>query len=565
MLLLVTAAWAYAPVERAAALHLSASGLDRLGQGIVGVMPTELPVGDMTGELVCDEAQPDVILSYALSGLSLGIHVDEVAIVPSAGRLDVTLYGTLDSTPATFVTSGGCSVLTELDETCAIEMPSTAFSAHIGLGLALVDGKIDATADELELELPPIGNPLDGCTLSSAIGTLLGRNESAITDILMAQVEPALADLGPTLETAIEDATAVLPMSTSFALGDATLELTLSATELEIDEGGLFIGMGAEVATPPQNDCVTAAEEPTSNDAWPSLDGTAPDGSLQYDAALALNAGFVDQLLHAVYNSGTLCVQGSDLGGFSLTTSIFSAAFGDAWAELFPETQPLTLDVHPLVPPTIAFSATGAPIRMKLNGLPVRGYADLDARQAKAFGLHLDGEIGVDIPYTDGSLVPGLILDPVMIGLSEEDNELLPVGYADGVVDILPTLIGAVLPDDLLPTVALPSWQGIGLAQIWWMPDSNTHWIGGYALLDVEHATPLELPGCEGGSIGCEDGGPSIDLESALGCNSDTGGCDSGCGSDSGCGTDSGGCSTVPMRPALFAFALATVALRRKR
>lgn len=567
MLLLAAAAHAYDPVEHAVALHLSAAGLERLGEGLAGVVPTELPVGTTTGELVCDEASPDVVLAYELAEMSVGIHVDTVAIVPSAGRLDIGVYGTLDSTPTTLSTSGSCSVLTDLDEVCTIELPSTGFQLHLGLALGLTDGAIDATVDEISLELPPIGNPIDGCTLASAVGTLLGRDENAITTLLLSQIEPSLADLGPTLESAIEDATALLPYQASFSLGEASLDLSLDATELAIDDDGLFVGIGATLASPAASDCVPAAPEPTADDAWPGADGVAGDGALEYDAAVFVDGAFANQLLHAVYSSGVLCLSGGEFGGFELSTGLFGGVMGDAWGELFPESVPLELGVAPVAPPTASFSATGAPFRLELQGLPVRAWADLDGRLAKAFGIRLDGQVGLDLPYADGNISPTLVLDPVALDIAEEGHELLPVGYGDGLAELLPTLLGAFLPEDLLPTVAVPTWQGLGLQQIYWMPDSSGLWLGGYAVLAVDAPEPMELPGCEGGEVACGEGGPEIDLESALGCTSTEEGC-GGCSEESGCGesgcSDSGGCTTVPTRPALFLLTLG-LAWRRRR
>ena len=69
------------------------------------------------GELECDEGD-DQPLSYALSAIDLNLAVDEVELLASDGRLDLTLYINLSSTPAEFEFSGDCTFLTDLDDVC---------------------------------------------------------------------------------------------------------------------------------------------------------------------------------------------------------------------------------------------------------------------------------------------------------------------------------------------------------------------------------------------------------------------------------------------------------------
>ena len=136
----------------------------------------------------------------------------------------------------------------------------------------------------------------------------------------------------------------------------------------------------------------------------------------------------------------------------------------------------------------------------------------------------------------------------------------------------MPTVIGTFIPDDLLPTIALPSLYGIGLKTVFYEPDEQGEWQGAFVLLDVENVEPLEIPGCSGG-ISCEGGGPGLDIEEVLGCS------DAGCGAD-GCGSDGcadAGCSDTSCnvhqeerfspvgRWLLFGMVMVGLRLRRKR
>lgn len=530
MLLLVASAWALNPIPHAVAVHLSRSGLDRLGEGIAKLAPTHLSVGATAGELSCDAAQPENVLSYSLDGLDLGIHISDVEMRPSDGRLDLFLRGTLDSSRGSLTVSGDCSVLTDLAEVCAVELPATSLELHLGLSIAQVGSSFDATVDTVALDLSPIGNPLDGCLLSSAIGTLLGQNPNAITDLLLGLVGSSLGDLAPSIEQPLEDALNQLTLSTSVAVGSANVDIDLEPDVLQIDDNGLLLGVSATLSSDSVSDCVPPADPPPTDNAWPEFTGFAPDGALAYDAAALVNKQLVDNLLYIVWQSGALCLNVSDAGGLKLDTSLFGPVLGDDWNALFPTSQPITLAVSTSQPITSRFSANDAPIRVVTDGISLRTYAPLDGRSAKIFGVNLEGEIGLDLPYENGTLAPALVIDPSILHFGEEDHEMLAYGYSDGLAELVPTLLSSVLPADLLPSFAIPSYQGLGLGGLWWQPDASGQWLGGYAVLSVEKVEPIELPGCEGVSLGCDGGSVNYDWQSALGCDGGSGCSGGGCG-----------------------------------
>lgn len=578
MLLLVLPAFALTPVENAVGVHVSAAGLERLGDAVAALMPTSFTVASLGGSLACDDTQPDVTLDYALDELEIGIHIADVAITPSDGRLDITIYGSLDSESAYLTVTGDCSPLADLAEACAVDLPTTALTLQLGMALTLNGTAVDATVDDVSVALSPIGNPLSDCVLASAIGTVLGQDPELISNLITDTLAGSLGDVTSTLEPTIEDALGSLALSTSFALGSAEIGLAITPQSLTLSDDGLFIGLGATLTEPTASDCVAPAAEPTVTSGWPALTGVAPDGALSYDAALVVNKSLVDQLLYAVYLSGSLCVDVTETAGLPLDTSLFGSFIGDAWTDLFPVAQPLDLFVQPEQPISARFSDDGAPFRIVLDGLMLRGFSTIEARTTKVLDVEIGGEVGLDVPYSGDTLSPSLIVDPTWLAFGENDYDLLPVGYADGLASLVPTLLGSFLPEDLLPTVAIPSYQGIGLGSIWWMPDDTGTWMGGYALLDTSDVVAIELPACEGGSLGCGGdtggGGFDYDFEAALGCaEGDTG--TSGCDSGSGCGDTGSGCeggttcaATQTSRsgarlPFLF-IGLAAVLLRRR-
>ena len=562
---LVASVLAYDPIPEAVVVSVSAGGLDRVAGALAEVMPRGFAIGAISGEFTCDDADPTARLAFSIKALDVGIYIDELGIVPSEGRLDIAMYGSIDSTATTLTATGSCPPLTELAEECGIELATTPIEAHFGLSLSLTNGLVDATVDDVSVTLGAITNPVSDCTVASAIGTLLGQNPLALTELLQSQIDPSLTDLGPTLESAVEEGLAGLRIETALAMGEGEIGLAIAPTKIDVDEDGLELVLGATITPSVMSACVPPATAPSGVDTPPILDGEGP-GDLEYDIAAIVSKPFVDQLLFAVYQVGGLCVDAGALGGIALDTSLFAPVFGDDWSALFPEPQPVGLFVVPSAPPSVRFEEDGAPIRLDLQGLGLAAFASLDAREARIFSIAMMGEVGLDLAVAAGVLTPSLLLDAEALDMQEVDHELLP-SYVDGLKTLLPSLLGSVVPDDLLPSFTLPAWRGIGVENIWFLPVQGGDWLGLWLTLDVDDVEPIESPGCEGGTLGCdgESSFEEIDLESLLGCSSEDGGCDAGLGCDdvsAGCGS---GCATVPVRPVMFSLACLGALARRRR
>ncbi|MCB9742972.1 MAG: hypothetical protein H6740_10245 [Alphaproteobacteria bacterium] len=555
-MLLITAAQAGTlppgdPVERAAAVHISNTGLSHIGDVVEGLVPAGFPVADIYGELECDEgdAQP---LTYALSAIDLRLAVDEVELLASDGRLDLTLYINLSSTPAEFEFSGDCTFLTNLEDVCQVQLPTTSVVAHIGIELALStdangDPYVDAIVSDPTIDISPIGNPLDDCVLADAIGTLLGQNPEAISSLLLSFVEPELAGLGSELETTLEDALNGLVIETAFGLGAGEVALELYPSALELSDSGLVLGLGASSVPSFISECVAAGEGSEFADApWPEWSNRAWDTNLEYDAAVMLNKDFVDHVLWGVWATGALCLDVSTaVEGLSLDSSLFANIFGESFAALFDEDDPtpINLVTRPDNPPTIGFSDDGAPVLLQLNGLGLEFSAPMDDRELRLFRVDIEGDVGLDPGLSAEALAPQILIDAEAMEFVESYNELVAPGFALGLADFLPTVLGTVLPDDLLPSMALPDLFGVGIQAVFWLPDDDGQWLGGFILLDTSEVQPLEVAGCQGGSFGCDgfEGEDPFDLETALGCDQITAGCDSGegggCEGGSSCST----------------------------
>lgn len=532
-------------IERAVAIHLSQNGLRRLGDGVEDLVPAEIPVSNLSGEFECDAGSGDP-LTYALDNTDLLLTAQNVDIHTENGLLDITLYMTLASTPAQLTVQGNCSFLEDLDEVCDVEIPTTLAVVHMQMALELVDGPdglpiVDATVSDPSFSISPIGNPLENCTLGNAIGTLLNTDEELLSKLVVGLVEPELQGIGTDLEETVEDALGALVIDTSLSLGSGALDLTLYPTLLELDEQGLILGLGGTAVPSQISDCVVDPGGSEFADApWPNFNDTAWDSSLEYDAGLYLSKDFVDHVLYGVYVSGGLCLEVSDLGGAALSTELFGPIFGESFQSLYvDDPQPMAIATLPSAAPTIRFEADGAPLRLDLEDFGLNVSSTLDHRDLRLTRVDLVAEVGIDPGLDSTALAPELIIDEEKIVFVESVNEFMEPGYSEGLVDFVPTVLGTFLPEDLLPTIAIPSIYGIGLDTVFWEPNATGAWQGGFVLLDLESVEPIQAPGCDGGSLGC-DGGEGLDIEAALGC-------DGGLGCESeGSGCEDSSCSTSP-------------------
>ena len=548
-------------LPNALGLHVSNGGLDNLAGALAGVVPESFEEDSIAGEFECDagDASP---LGYAINGLVANIEVTDSQLVASDGRLDLTLKLALTATADEVLITGDCTFLfKDLDQSCGLDIADSdpiEVELHVGMSMALDDttGAVDVTVDDLSYDLGTIGNPLHDCGFATVVDALLGLNPDFLSDLIATFVDPLLEDLPATLETSLEDALGSLNIETSLAVLNANLSLKLAPSELDLTDSGLFLGFGASVATDTIADCADFGEgSELSSDGWPAIGETAWDsGGYPYDAALLLNKDFVDHLLWNVWASGAFCGDLSNLVDLPLDTEFVGGLYGESFSAYFPESEPVKLVLQSPVQPTTRFDEDPA-LFIDINSLGIDTAAPLDGRWARMCQVGVDGYISLDPNITSESFAPILTVDTEAFTFSEPYNELLDPGYSDGIAELLPTLLGSLLPDDLLPTVTLPTWQGIGLESVEWIPSDDGQWQGGFVTLKTDAVEPLEIDGCSGCS---GDGGGD-----PLGC-SDSGCSDSGCDSGSSCST-SGRPNVASGRIALISALLALYGTRRRR
>lgn len=567
----VTAAEVGAPIDEALMVHVSSGGFAALGDAITKSVPDAFSIEASSGELAC--AESDVTpLGWSLEPLDLLLTIDHVELDTAAGGIDLTLFATLSSGSSSLTVAGDCTVLTDLDETCGLELPTTAMQVTMDVDMVETDGVFDVTVTNPTFDISPIGNPLSDCTFASAVGTMLGQDERLLGDLIASLIAPELDALGPSLEAPLEDALNSLEIETSLDLLGTPLDVSLYPSALVMDEDGLALGLGAAFVPGSISDCVdSSAGSSLRETGWPELGPTAPDSDLPYDAGILLGADLVDHALYTVWASGALCLDAGSLAAdflpTGLTTDFLGPLLGESFSELFDEPQPVTLLLSAANPPVGRFDDDGPPVHIVAEDLTLDLYAELAHRQTRVFQVQGTADIGLDVTLADNTLTTGLVLADPAVDFVETYNELIGPGFGEGLSTLVGTLIGGLIPADLLPTIPLPDLLGVQLDALVWLPNADESWQGGFVDIDTSSVTPVELAGCSLDGFGCDGGdlGVNLDLESLLGCSGDTGlGCE-----DSTCATGgSRGIATRAVRGRLalgFVMVGTLLGLRRRR
>ena len=111
--------------DKALALHISEQGFNQIGEAISNLLPTSVTISEGSNSFACSD---DTILDYSLTDLDLFLSIDRTEFVTTNGVLSLGIYGTLASGVAELSAQGECSIFSDLDETCDVKVPTTAFS-----------------------------------------------------------------------------------------------------------------------------------------------------------------------------------------------------------------------------------------------------------------------------------------------------------------------------------------------------------------------------------------------------------------------------------------------------
>ena len=533
-ILLIASAFANNPpgstIENALIADIPPEGFSGIIDFIPALLPSDIPVDGISESY--DGAWGACILGgYGLeiNGIEVDLAVLNADIIPQDGYLDldITILVSLNnpSNPFSLETSLLC-----IDDTCDgyVEPFEANVLAQVNLNVTDMDGdgntELDVVIENTTFDYALSGDDinLDSCAIGT-IEDILNFIGLSIYDLVLnlagPELESAVGEFIPELETTIEDAFAQANINETVDLEGTELYINLSPADAAVSPDGLRISFNGSVSSDTVADCV-AAYDPggslSTSNGLPNI-GDVPigvDSSYQFAAITADD--FLNQALYTVWRSGTLC-QTVDDESFPLDTSILNLLTEDAFTVLFPETQAMVIVTDPKSPPTLNMG-TEAAIGIDIEELGLGFVAELDHRQTKIMTADLYTDVGVDInlDQNTGLVAVEIDLDPARVLVDISSNEFLP-GQTDSlaasVTGQLDTVLGLVDIESLIGDLSfpLPAVEGLGLLNLQIAgAGSSGDDLGGFAELGaVPYTTGCDESGTEGCGDGCAAGSTS--------------------------------------------------------
>lgn len=509
-------------ITGAAHADITPEGFDAITALLPSLIPSGLEI-PTTGDSY-DGALGTCLLGgyeYNLSNGSVDIAITSASLVPQTGylSLDANLEITVNSAsdPLSLLVSVEC-----VDTTCTGYVDPFTAQVSTTLTLTVVDGVLDAQVGTVTLTnaLDSSDIHIDDCWVGT-MEDVLGFFGLSIFDLILPLVEDqlnsAVADFGPQIETLIEDAFSQVVIQQTLDLNGAQADLELVPSAVEIETSGVRLTLDGFMDAVDAAECVAAYDPGGSlaTDNAPPAIGSVPAGVTPgYHAGILLSDDFGNQALYSLWRAGLLCYSIDDSADFGIpiSTDLLGLLAGDAFDELFPQSAPMLIQTRPKVAPTLEFDGEHD-VGVAVDQLGLEFYGELDSRQALILGVDLDALAGLDLSLdgTTGELGIDVALSGDDVVPSVTDNEFKPDTSADiedSFAGVFDTLVGSII-DGLVGNLAfnLPSFSGFGLTGLEVAPAGDaSDWLGAYATLDqVEY----ESKGCgtDGGcSTGCSAG-----------------------------------------------------------
>ncbi len=418
------------------------------------------------------------------------IAVNTIDIEPATGVLDLTasLNLSLNSAadPSHLDVDATAIGFISINESCDVWLEPVNINLFVSVQLTLLpDGTVDAyvptpgwswtlDADDIVLADCLIGDIVD----------ILDYVGIEPYDLIIQQLEPAIDDaiagLGPTIESALEDAFGSIgTIEGSVDLLGAPLDYALTPSEITIVPEGVRIGISGTFATTPHpcvaqygiTESLATTGTATAVGTWPTTIGYTPHLIIDADDDM------VNQALFAVWQSGILCQTidssaAADLGiPIAIDTGLLNLLAPGVYDTLFAETGPLVLALVPRLPPVASPQGT-SDINVAIDELGVDFLAELDGRMVRVVGIDLEVDAGADLSFDNatGLLAIAIALGEDAIKPTIGFNELVPdasATIADSFGNLFSTLVGPLLGSALGDlSFPMPAFLGYGVTSL---------------------------------------------------------------------------------------------------
>ena len=521
-------------IEDALVVDIPPDGFDRIVNIIPELVPLEIPVEALSEDIERGGSCVNDIW-FDIANLNIGIEVVDASIVPQDGYLDfnVSLDVNVNDALNPFLLDYMLSLCIEYNCQGYVDPFQVDITSQIYLniddlnldGVNDLDASFENFAYSYDLASEDIN--VENCALA-VFENVLNWFGLSIFDLIISIVEPIIeetvSDLVPTLEETIEDAFNQFSIDQTVDLMGTPLNLYLAPEEILIKSEGLRVLLDGAANTDSSADCINAYDPNGSLATASTLRpiGYAPNG-VSGDVLATVDDDFLNQVLYHAWRSGILC-QTIDASTFPIDTGILNLLTGDAFVELFPDTQALIIETAP-VNPLLLNMATQSDVAVDVDELGLNFFAEVDGRQTRVLSLGITTDVGVDVPFNaqTGDLAIELDLSGERVTPSLPYNEFLP-DSADLIetsfVEQFDTILGLIDIESLLGDLAftLPSFNGVGLNALEIAPTGqNNQDLGAFVGVgSVPYsggcASEDDSTGCEGGCSSQNSGTPRVAL-----------------------------------------------------
>jgi len=512
-----------ATIQDAASIQVTQDGLDALGDLVPFIVPENIPVPPVEeiSEGFCD---------YGIEFTNgwVGLQVDDVRLIPRTNVLDIEadlqvwFNDASDPFHLQYVLCVGESCDTWIAPfPVYVTMPATMDVVTDQDGNNVIDvtlGTVQYTHGLTTYHIDPDFH----CaitTIDTVLDFLFGFSViEFFVDILEPVLDAVIEDQKAGIEAQLEEALSAARYDDVIAIGATNLEVKVEPQDIDITPAGLEIyAQGRMFAE--QGECMVDRDPGGSlKTSTPVPDLTANPAGTQVAVQLSDDIG--NEALYAIWRSGLFCYDLSEGGDFELpiplNTSLLGIIGGEGFTALFPESKPMQIVTSPDLPPLVNYEGEHD-IVAEIRELGVDFFAEVDYRQARALGIDLEVDAGVDLTFdgTTGELLLEVALAPEDTVIIASHNQLVK-GSDDTVQDnfagVLEVLLEVFLGDLLDPiSFLIPSMEGVGLSSLSAGPTGGGDWLGVLATVgEVPYDNSDAESGCGGEEGGCATSGTGM-------------------------------------------------------
>jgi len=473
--------------------------------------------------------------AFAISNMWVDLGLNSVDIDTSTGVIDLTAHLSVAINDA----SDKFTLYYELlcaGTTCPTYVDPFLASVNMPLSMAVVeqDGVpfVDVTVDSIDVSYDLASEDIHmDCSLGG-LEDFLNLLGLSVYDWILSLIEPelqaAIADIAPELETALEEAIASATVDTTVDALGTELTIRLLPSDIQIGPPGVEVWLDSEITAEPAQciDGLDAGDFRRTSSQFVGADGL-PAG---IHAGLTITDDMVNQVLYAAWRGGLLCLDiDSELaGGFAIDTTLLDLLVPGAFEGLFDADEPgeLIIATSPQAPPLADFSGDAA-IGIDIDRFGLDLIADLDDRAARVLGAELEAPVTLPLDFdgTTGELAAEIVMDSDRVEVWVMTSEISPVSTEDLSAELTDTLGGLMetVVGSAVPPIAftLPAFEGLGAQEI--IADSLGDDQETLGILVQAGPVTYESMGCDdltsedGGCGGCEDSGDCGGCSSASG------------------------------------------------